>query len=234
MPAFVPFDFALTLPAALLIIDMQPAGVSPGAGLTKAIESAQPGYTRYLVERVRHLTIPAITGLREAFHAAGQPVLFTAFGSVTGDGRDVTTSTIRHRDAQRRAQTGVSVILPRSDPATDMIAELQPAATDVVLSKTSMDALVSTDLAERLGKSAVQTVVLTGVLTDACVESTARHAAELGFKVFVAHDGCAAWQPEFHEASLGSLARYFARVESAQTICALLRAAAASPRPTPG
>lgn len=231
MPAFVPFDFALTLPAALLIIDMQPASVSPGAGLTRAIESAHPGYTRYLVERVRQSTLPAIAGLREAFHSAGQPVLFTAFGSITGDGNDVTTSTIRHRDAQRRAQTGVSVILPRSNPATDVIAELQPVSQDAVLSKTSMDAFVSTDLAERLRRSGVQSLVVTGVLTDACVESTARHAAELGFKVFVAHDACAAWQPEFHEASLGNLARYFARVESAQTIYALLRAAAASPLP---
>lgn len=226
MAVFTPFDFPFQQPAALLVIDMQRVGTDPGAGLCKAIEDANPGYTRYLVERVKHIVIPAIRSLQLAFRARGQPVFYALFGSVTGDGLDVNTSTIRYRNAQRRAQTGVSVIVPRSNPLTDVIPELAPLPGETVLSKTSMDAFVSTPLAQRLRERGVRTLVVTGVLSDACVESSARHAAELGFEVFVAEDGCAAWEGHLHDKSMANLARYFARVESAAAIVAALADAA--------
>jgi nicotinamidase-related amidase len=209
---FPGFEFPMTARAALLVIDMQPCGVGAEAGLIKAIESAAPGYTKYLIDRVEHLVIPNIRRLATAFRGHGLPVYFTAFASAAGDGSDIATSTIRYRDAQRRAATGASVILPRSHPATDIVPELGVAPGDRVLTKTSMDAFTSAPLADELRERGVQTLVVSGVLTDACVESSARHAAERGFQVFVVDDGCAAWEERFHAASLAALRRYFARV----------------------
>jgi biuret amidohydrolase len=230
-PAVFPaFDFELELPAALIVIDMQPVGVSPGIGLVKSMESSLPGYTDYLVGRVRDEVVPAINRLRQAFRSAGQDVVFMLFGSVVGDGSDVRTSTIRYRSEQRRKATGSSVLTSRSDPASDVIAELRPEPGDLLLSKTSMDSFVSTRLHEHLQQRGVRSVVVTGVYTDACVESTARNAAELGYRVFVASDGCCAWQPEFHEQSLANLARYFARIEDAGTLVDLVEQTAARQR----
>ncbi|WP_332813269.1 cysteine hydrolase family protein [Ramlibacter sp.] len=223
---FPAFDFELELPAALIVIDMQPVGVSPGVGLVKSMESSSPGYTDYLVGRVRDEVVPAIGRLRQAFRSAEQDVVFMLFGSVVGDGSDVRTSTIRYRSEQRRKATGASVLTSRADPASDVIAELSPEPGDLVLSKTSMDSFVSTRLHEQLQQRGIRSVVVTGVYTDACVESTARNAAELGYRVFVASDGCCAWRPEFHEQSLANLARYFARVESAATLADLVERAA--------
>jgi nicotinamidase-related amidase len=135
----------------------------------------------------------------------------------------VRTASIRYRDAERRARTGASVVLPRSDPATDILAQLEVGPGDVLLVKSSMDSFATTLLAEHLARDAVRTVVIGGVYTDACVESTARNAAELGYRVFIAEDACAAWDPAFHAASLGSLGRYFAHIASSSTICELLR-----------
>jgi hypothetical protein len=106
------------------------------------------------------------------------------------------------------------VILTRSDPATNVIPEPTPWPGDRVLTKTSMDVFTSTRLAEELRVGGIETLVITGVLTDACVESSARHAAERGFQVIVVDDACAAWEEAFHAASLRSVARYFARIAS--------------------
>lgn len=225
---FPGFDFPVTARAALLVIDMQPCGVGAEVGLIQAIERTAPGYTRYLVDRVEEKVIPNLRRLGDAFRGHGLPVYFTAFASPAGDGSDVTTATIRYRDAQRRAVTGGSVVLPRSHPATDIIAELGPAPGDTVLTKTSMDAFATTGLAEELGRGGVRTLVIGGVLTDACVESSARHAAERGLQVFVAEDACAAWEEAFHAASLASLARYFARIASTSEIVRELETAMAA------
>ncbi len=219
---FPGFDFPLTPDLALLVIDMQPCGVAADAGLIRAIEAGAPGYTAYLVERVRERVIPNLRRLTAAFRRHGRPVYFTAFASLTGDGGDVATSTIRYRDGQRRARTGASVILPRSHPATDVVPELAPQPDDRVLTKTSMDAFASTGLAGELAARSIRSLVVTGVLTDACVESSARHAAELGLEVTVVEDACAAWREEFHVASLAALSRYFARIASTADVLAEL------------
>lgn len=219
MTPFPPFDYPIRPQAALLVIDMQVCSLRGDVGLIRAIEATLPGYTRYFVDRVERTVIPNIRQFRRLFHASGLPVYFTAFASTVGDGSDVTTSTIRYRDQQRRARTGRSVILPRADPAADIIPELEPSPQDRVLTKTSMDAFSSTLLAAELRARGTRSLVLTGVLTDACIESSARHAAELGFEVVVAEDACAAWEEAFHASSLGAVARYFARVMPTSAIC---------------
>lgn len=227
---FPAFDFPVALPAALVVIDMQPVGVSEGVGLVRSMERTCEGYTRYLVERVRKQVIPAIARLAHAVRTSNGKVIFMTFGSVVGDGSDIRTSTIRYRSEQRKRATGASVLASRSDPATDVIAELAPSADDLIITKTSMDSFVSTDLHRQLQARGIKSVFVTGVYTDACVESTARNAAELGYRVFVAEDACAAWEEEFHRKSLANLARYFARVESSAVLEALLAQAVEAAR----
>lgn len=221
---FPPFDFPMTRPAALLVIDMQPVCVSRGVGLAKSMDSLEPGYSRHLVERVETVLVPAIQRLVEAFRGVRQPVLYTAFVSETADGEPVRSATIRYRSEQRQARTGASVMLAPDDPALGIIAALSPAPGEAVLKKTSMDAFLTTDLDARLRAAGVQSVVVCGVYGDACVESTARSAAELGYRVFVAEDACASWEPAFLEQSLQILARYFARVAPTATVIDLLGA----------
>lgn len=224
---FPPFEFPSSPRAALLVIDMQPCGVAAEEGLIGAIEATAPGYARAFVERVRGTVIPNLQRLLALFRRHRLPVYFTAFASAVGDGSDIRTATIRYRDRQRRARTGRSVILPRTDPATDVLPELAPMPGEVALTKPSMDVFTSTPLEAELRARAVEMLVVTGILTDACVESSARHAAELGFQVWVAEDGCAAWEEASHAASLRSLARYFARVEPTATILGALEEALA-------
>lgn len=223
MTTFPNYDFALTLPAALIVIDMQPTCVYSDVGLGLSMEATQPGYTDYLVQRVENTVVQALRNLASTFHDAGQPVFYTAFASKTGDGTDIRTFTIRQRHEQRRGNTGSSIVAAGGEAASDIIDELPLSEQDCVLIKTSMDAFLTTDIQSRLEAAKVESVVITGVYSDACIESTARSAAELGFRVFVAEDACAGWEPEFHEESMRSLARYFGRVESSQNIIEYIR-----------
>lgn len=50
----------------------------------------------------------------------------------------------------------------------------------------------------------IETVLVSGVVTNICVESTAREAFDYGFQVVIVEDCCAAWSPEIHSATLKS------------------------------
>ena len=68
---------------------------------------------------------------------------------------------------------------------------MQPRANDVVLQKTTVSVFGSTDLNEGLKKSGIETVIIAGLMTHACVAGAARDAAPLGYNVIVASDASA-------------------------------------------
>jgi nicotinamidase-related amidase len=70
----------------------------------------------------------------------------------------------------------------------------------------------------------VDGVVVTGVVTNVCVEATARDAADRGLKTVVVDDACAAWDPEFHAATLRSFRKFLGRVASSADVVAELGA----------
>jgi nicotinamidase-related amidase len=97
-----------------------------------------------------------------------------------------------------------------------------PLADEPVLLKGSPNSFLGTDLEQRIRDAAVDDVVIVGMMTSMCVDSTVRAAADLGFAVSVASDACAAPDLEFgdvriagdvvHSAFLAALADSFATV----------------------
>ena len=75
------------------------------------------------------------------------------------------------------------------DPGTRISSRLGLEPTDVVLDKTATDAFYRTDLAALLAERDVDTVVLTGLATDYCVDATARSALSHGLDVVLVSDG---------------------------------------------
>ena len=80
----------------------------------------------------------------------------------------------------------------------------------IVFKKAQYDAFLGTPLAELLAERDVEQVVVTGVMTHLCCETTARSAFMRGFEVFFAVDGTATYNEELHRASLLSLSHGFA------------------------
>jgi nicotinamidase-related amidase len=69
--------------------------------------------------------------------------------------------------------------------------DMQPRAQDVVLQKSTVSVFGSTDLNEQLKKAGIDTLIISGLMTHACVAGAARDAAPLGYNVIVASDASA-------------------------------------------
>jgi nicotinamidase-related amidase len=99
----------------------------------------------------------------------------------------------------------------RAFPAgwTDFLPELNRQPIDHVVTKRTWGAFTGTDLEKYLRQSDITQVVVIGVATSAGVESTARHAHELGFNVALAIDAMTDLDPDAHH---NSVARIFPKL----------------------
>jgi nicotinamidase-related amidase len=92
---------------------------------------------------------------------------------------------------------------------TDLLPELNQQPEDHIVSKQTWGAFTNTDLDEYLKKQSVTQVVIVGIATSFGVESTARHAYELGFNVALAVDAMTDMNADAH---INSITRIFPRL----------------------
>jgi nicotinamidase-related amidase len=85
---------------------------------------------------------------------------------------------------------------------TDLVPELNRQPADHLITKRTWGAFTNTDLEQHLKRLDVTQVVMVGVATSAGVESTARHAHELGFNVALAVDAMTDRSADAHRNSL--------------------------------
>lgn len=99
--------------------------------------------------------------------------------------------------------------MPKDDPLNGLLDEFKPFA-ETVIEKRTYDAFYGTELEGMLGKLGVETVIVTGVMTHLCCETTAREAFVRGFNVVFPVDGTLTQNRLFHEATLRNLSHGFA------------------------
>lgn len=102
---------------------------------------------------------------------------------------------------------------------SEIIDELSPLEDELVLRKTTYDSFCGTDLEEYLRDRGTEQVVITGVLTQMCCETTARSAFVRGFEVYVPADALTTSSEELHLGSLRSMATSCAVITSVAAIC---------------
>jgi len=93
-------------------------------------------------------------------------------------------------------------ILIRGEPGHDIIEELYPKDGEPVIDKPGKGAFYATDLQTVLQNHGIQNLVVCGVTTEVCVNTTVREANDRGYRVVVPSDCCASYFPEFHEMGL--------------------------------
>ncbi len=112
---------------------------------------------------------------------------------------------------------------PPSDFA-DIVPELGPKESDVVITKKQWGAFYGTELDLQLRRRKMETIVLCGISTNIGVESTARFAYEFGYQQIFASDAMAANSAEEHDGALNHTFRRIGRVRTtAEIIDALMR-----------
>jgi len=93
-------------------------------------------------------------------------------------------------------------ILVRGEPGHDIIPELYPVAGEPVVDKPGKGAFYQTDLELMLKNRGIDTLLVCGVTTEVCVNTTVREANDRGFRCIVLSDCCASYFPEFHDVGL--------------------------------
>jgi ureidoacrylate peracid hydrolase len=104
--------------------------------------------------------------------------------------------------------------------AGDWYGGIQPIEGDIVVVKNRYDAFQGTNLDLVLRSHGIRTVVMTGVVTNVCVETTARSAFVRDYYVVMAEDGCAAYVREDHEQTMRNIRRFFGVTPSIAELCA--------------
>jgi ureidoacrylate peracid hydrolase len=189
---------------ALIVVDLQNAYMLPGM-------AAEVPIARELV--------PNVNLLAKATRNAGGKVVWL---KMTYSGQEHSWSVFfdfianpRHRRAQLEA-------LSSGNHGHEIYAHLDVQSTDLVVEKRRFSPFVpgSSDLDSVLRSFGIETLIITGTVTNTCCECTARDAMMLNYRVAFVSDGNAALSDEEHNASLTNIARIFGVVLSTDELLA--------------
>lgn len=172
---------------ALLVIDIQVDFASPDGALGAYVDMA-----------VVQPAVAAAERLVEAAREAGTPVVFV--GLFTSPETD--SSSWRERMRRRGGDPDNESALCREGEVGSDFHGPKPLPGETVVKKARYSGFGGTDLDARLKALGVDTLVVAGLTTECCVDSTVRDAFSLDYHVFVAADACAAYEPDIHAASL--------------------------------
>jgi ureidoacrylate peracid hydrolase len=206
-------DRAAPLTSALVVVDVQNDfchGDSALAKTGKDLRAAQ--------EMVPHLLL-----LVDAARSAGVPVVWVK----TTHGEPDTSAVQRE---QWRRTRGSSAVVCEPDSWGEQFYRVEPEAGEPIVVKHRYSAFVNTDLDLILRSRGIKTVIVTGVATNVCVESTARDAFMRDYYVVFVDDCSAAYEPAVHAATLRNIADYFGLVVRSDALFEAWRRAPAPPR----
>jgi ureidoacrylate peracid hydrolase len=204
---------------ALLVIDMQNGFCHPRGSLARGgapIAQCQA-------------TIQPVASLVAAARASSVPVIFTRFvyRADYADG-GILVRELRPHLKERRS-------LVAGDWDAEIVDDLQPRPGDYIIDKNRFSAFVGTDLQAVLDRLEVRTLIVCGVTTNMCVESTVRDAGQRDYRVYVVRDAVGELDPERHEHALRAMAFGFGYVVSGMEIeLALGELSPDRPRQAPG
>jgi nicotinamidase-related amidase len=221
-----PFPYVLD-PAhvALMCIDFQRDFVEPG-GFGESLGND--------VSRLRDAIEPTRAVLA-AFRDLGWTVIHTR----EGHRPDLTDLFPAKRDrgnpSLRIGEDGpMGRLLVRGSAGHEIIPELAPLPGEVVVDKPGKGSFYATDLETILRARGITQLVVTGVTTEVCVQSTVREANDRGFESLVLSDCTGSYFPQFHESALAMFQAQGAIVGWVSTSADLLAAFDRTLAPTKG
>jgi len=188
-----PFSFKFDLKStALIMIDMQRDFIEPG------------GFGEMLGNNVSLLR-SAIAPCKAVLDAARRAGLLVVH---TREGHRPDLADLHPAKRTRGGKTFIGTdgpmgrILVRGEKGHDFIPELYPIEGEPILDKPGKGAFYETDLHLILEANSIRSLILCGVTTEVCVNTTAREANDRGYEVLVVEDAVASYFPEFHRVAL--------------------------------
>ncbi len=198
---------------ALLIVDMQVGQMTIAAD--SPLATGYPHILRDWISRMDETVLPNTLLLIDFFRAQNLKIVYTRNGNVTTTHDEMTARL-------KPVAPPVDSSSYHASPAYQIDARLAPRPRDLVVDKLTSGAFTASFLDHALRNMGVRSLVITGVLTDACVFGTARAAAELGYNSLICEDACATLTQRAHDEALLMHARIFGRVERTEDVVAEL------------
>lgn len=172
---------------AVLVIDMQVDFASPDGALGAYVDMG-----------VVQPALAAADALVEAARAASVPVVFIGLFTTPETDSPAWLERMRRRGGEPENESA----LCREGEVGSNFYGPRPLPGERVVKKTRYSGFGGTDLDAQLKALGVDTLVVAGVTTECCVDSTVRDAFALDYHVFVAADACAAYEEDLHRVSL--------------------------------
>ncbi len=197
--------------SALLFIDVQNFSAHREGAEFRSLprttfETEYGWFFKELDDRV----IPNMQSIQRAARNAGIEVMYCTIESLTHDGRD------RSLDYKI---TGLHV--PKGDWNGRVIDQIAPKDDEIVLTKSSSSVFISTQIDYILRNLGVRQLIVSGLLTDQCVESAIRDACDLGYLVTQITDACLTYSSERHSNSLRAIKGYCRQIITKDMIAEL-------------
>lgn len=190
-----PPDYRLDNPT-LVIVDMQNDFVREGAPLE--VPTARD-------------TIDAHLRLIDAFRQSGRPIVYTKYISTPYRSLIWNWSPQCEPDTKCcwKGHDRAYRDLNETRPCADIIDEIYPHPEDLIVEKYGYGAFHGTALNDMLRSHDTGAVVMTGTVTQICVEETARESFHYGFPTIVVEDAVSSYAPDLHAATLKNFAMKF-------------------------
>ena len=190
---------------ALLIIDMQHVFITrPKMKNPTEEEKINAARWEQFYQAIDTTVVPNNKRLLNYFRSHGLEVIFAKIECRKKSGSD--------RSLDQKATGYNELLIAPGDPLGDIVPELAPIEDEIVVTKTTDIALTGTNLRLMLHNMGIDTVVVTGVLTDQCVSGTVRSLADESFKVWLIEDACRASTAQIQENELEILNNIYCHV----------------------
>jgi len=192
-----PYEFTFDpTTTALVIIDMQRDFVEPG-GFGEALGNDVS---------ILRTTIAPIKKVLEACRKLGMMIVHTREGH-RADLTDCPPSKLVRGKPKRKIGDDGSMgrLLVRGEAGHDIIPELYPKAGEIVIDKPGKGAFYATDFEAILRNKGIKSLIVCGVTTEVCVNTTVREANDRGFNCLVPDDCVGSYFPDFQKAALAMI-----------------------------
>lgn len=197
MPFIISLPYEYELPdssnVALIVIDMQRDFLEPG-GFGDALGNE--------VWRLQAI-VPTLKQLITGFRELGLPVIHTIECHLP-DLSDCPPSKVKRGKGELTiGATGpMGRILVKGEPGNGIIPELAPLPGETVIYKPGKGAFYATNLEAILKQQNITHLLITGVTTEVCVQTTMREANDRGYECLMVEDCTESYFPQFKQATL--------------------------------
>lgn len=206
---------------AILVIDVQRYYTELTSPLVTFTETLYPGGTDYLQRRLDTVVLPNIKRILAAARNSDVPIIYARLCGMRDDRSDLHRN-FREFDQSAYEQAGTHVYPLATEPLAGIDLRVAPLPGDTIIDKTSYSAFHATGLHQKLHSMDIRQLVITGLTTSQCVNSTARAASDYGYITHMVGDAQADYELSDHNAALYASEPITGRAVSTTDLLSLL------------